>query len=521
MRMSPEEIIKKIWPKVRRKHLFPELPIPKVSDGRENVALEMKNKQITINTAFYDKIAHKIDVEEVVEALLDHGISHYTYCPWDFHTHLRLFREAKRILKEKERAKRAAGLFMDVVADTYCVKGKKTPLPELYKHLDKGKVDEVITSLYQRIWGLDLCAKEEEEVVRRLARIPYLDKKQWDKSIQKFTRVIKVLLEVEEEEDRQEGSQSNPMGEHGLDGYTLEEIDQGLRNFANQNVGLKEFKETFEDFKDELKEVGYGMEGGMGRGEGNPLDADLIYYMKLAESYSIPIKKLPIEKRGFLNPHSHCPWEIGRPFQDVDVWTSFGKIMPGITQTWNKIEGSTFGERESVPDCIIIIDSSGSMTNPRKNVSYAVLGAACASDAYLRNDAKVAVYNFSDAPMGGKAILNFSAERAKIYGVLCKYFGGGTALNLNELDPLLDSAKEPDIFIITDMKITNLGKVIGYFNNINNRITAVYIGENTYALRFREAMEKKKNMSFYNVTRKEDIPKIVLGKIKEYFRGNL
>jgi len=195
--------------------------------------------------------------------------------------------------------------------------------------------------------------------------------------------------------------------------------------------------------------------------------------------------------------------------------------MPGITQTWNKIEGSTFGERESVPDCIIIIDSSGSMTNPRKNLSYAVLGAACASDAYLRNDAKVAVYNFSDAPMGGKAILNFTSERDKIYGVLCKYFGGGTAFNLNELDPLLEAAKEPDIFVITDMKITNLGKVIGYFNNINNRVTAVYIGENTYALRFREAMEKKKNMSFYNVTKKEDIPRIVLGKIKEYFRGNL
>jgi hypothetical protein len=518
---TPEEIIKRIWSRVRTKHLFPELPIPKVSEGEGNVALEMKSKQITINTAFSDKIAQKMDMEDVVEALLDHGISHYTYCPWDFHTHLRLFTEAKRVIKDKERAKRAAGLFMDVVADTYCVKRRKTPLPDLYKHLEGGKVEEVITSLYQRIWGVDLRAKEDEEVVRRLARIPYLDKKQWDKSIQKFTRVIKALLELQEEQDRQEDSQANPMGEHGLDGYTLEEIDRGLRDFANQNVGLKEFKETFEDFKDELKEVGYGMEGGMGRGEGSPLDADLIYYMKLAENYSIPIKKVPMEKRGFLNPHSHSPWEIGRPFQDVDVWTSFGKIMPGITQTWNKIEGSTFGEKESVPDCIIIIDSSGSMTNPRKNLSYAVLGAACASDAYLRNDAQVAVYNFSDAPMGGKAILDFTSNRTKIYQVLCKYFGGGTALNLNELDPLLEASKKPDIFIITDMKITNLGKVIGYLNTIDNRITAVYIGENTYALRFREAMEGKKNVSFYNVTKKEDIPKIVLGKIREYFRGNL
>ena len=48
------------------------------------------------------------------------------------------------------------------------------------------------------------------------------------------------------------------------------------------------------------------------------------------------------------------------------------------------------------------------MINPRKNMSYAVLGAACAADAYLRNQSKVAVYNFSDAPMGGKEVLGYT-----------------------------------------------------------------------------------------------------------------
>ena len=82
---------------------------------------------------------------------------------------------------------------------------------------------------------------------------------------------------------------------------------------------------------------------------------------------------------------------------------------------------------EGTPDCLIAIDSSGSMINPRKSLSYAVLGAACATNAYLQNDSKVAVYNFSDAPMGGKDILNYTDRREDIYRVLCKYFGGGTA----------------------------------------------------------------------------------------------
>jgi hypothetical protein len=259
------------------------------------------------------------------------------------------------------------------------------------------------------------------------------------------------------------------------------------------------------------------MEGGMGRGRGVPLDADVLFYMKLAENYSIPLKKLPLEKKGSLHPHSHSPWEVGSPFQDVDIWTSFGKVMPGLTQIWKKKEGKGKGKIEGAPDCLIAIDSSGSMINPRKNLSYAVLGAACAANAYLRNDSKVAIYNFSDAPMGGKDILNYTNKQEEIYRVLCKYFGGGTALDLEDLIPLIQGKKNLDLFIITDMKITNLEALITFFGQIQNRITAVHIGENPYAARFEKAVEKKKNINIFTVKKKEDIPHIVLGRIMEYF----
>jgi hypothetical protein len=273
-----------------------------------------------------------------------------------------------------------------------------------------------------------------------------------------------------------------------------------------------------EDLADELKEAGYSMEGGMGRGRGSPLDADVLFYMKLAENYSLPVRKTIVDKKGSLHPHSHSPWEIGSPYHDVDVWTSFGKIMPGITQIWKKREGKGRGKVEGVPDCLIAVDSSGSMINPRKSLSYAVLGAACAADAYLRNDSRVAVYNFSDAPMGGKEVLDYTKKREMIYRSLCKYFGGGTALDLEDLIPLVQRSKNLDLFVITDMKITNLETLIGYFAQINNRITAVHIGENPYTARFEKAAESKKNISLFAVKRKEDIPNIVLGKIKEYFR---
>jgi hypothetical protein len=531
-----QTIIEEIWPRLKKKHLYPEIPTPKMGaisnstsdeeEQDEGVGLEMKEKQITINSAFVSQLKGRMGEEQVIEALLDHGIAHYTFCPWDVHTHLMLYAEAKKVMGEKELAKQVANYFIDVAADTYCVKKRFTEIPKLHRYLKKGEVKKVIASLYEKIWGVDLgipnvrmTKKGHDEVVRRLARIPYLDRSRWGESVKKFARSLKPLLieEQKEQESRGGKGETNPQGDHDLSHYSLEEIDQGLRDFAKKTLGLPEFKDIIDDFSEELNESGYDMEGGMGRGQGTPIDADVLFYMKLAESYSIPLKKVSFEEKGSLHPHSHFPWEVGSPFHDLDIWTSFGKIMPGITQIWKKREGKGRGKIERTPDCLIVIDSSGSMINPRKNLSYAVLGAACATDAYLRNDAKVAVYNFSDAPMGGRELLDYTNKRERIYQVLCKYFGGGTALDLEDVVPLTRERKNLNLFIITDMKITNLEALISFFGQIQNRITAVHIGENPYASRFQKAVEKRKNINIFSVKRKEDIPYIVLGKINEYF----
>jgi hypothetical protein len=83
--------------------------------------------------------------------------------------------------------------------------------------------------------------------------------------------------------------------------------------------------------------------------------------------------------------------------------------------------------------------------------------------------------------------------------------------------PLIQGKKKLDLFIITDMKITNLEGLIGFFGQIQNRVTAVHIGDNPYAARFERAFERRKNISIYTVKRTEDIPHIVLGSIRDYF----
>jgi uncharacterized protein with von Willebrand factor type A (vWA) domain len=508
-----DDTLKDIWARVRKQHLFPELPAPMYAPGELRVGLDIRKKNISISKAFVGDMSHKLEPEEILEGLLDHAVSHYLYCPWDFSTHLRLYREAKRVLGDKEMAQKATDYFMDVVADTHCVSQKDTPLPKIYRHLNRGTLDEAIHALFQKIWGVDLGVAGHEEVSRKLSRLPYLDRRRWKESIKRFTKVIQSLMEMEKHSG--DLNSPNPMGSHKLEQYSSQEIERGLKELAHDSAEPTEFKEIVRDFEEEILAASELAQEVMGLGPGRSLNADVLYYMKLAENYLLPIRKRPMEKSGSLYPHHHVPWEVGRPYQDIDPWTSFGKIMPGITQTWQRHEGEVFGHDEGIPNCILIIDSSGSMTDPSKKLSYAVLGAACACDAYLRNDAQVAVYNFSDADAGSRKVLPYSGNRKVAYRALCHYFGGGTRLRVEDIE-FLQTEKVPDIFLITDMQITNLHTLIQYFNECANRVTAVHIGNNKDVQRFRHSMSLHKNIAIYAVEKKADIPRIVLGKIWEY-----
>jgi hypothetical protein len=508
-----DDILKQTWPKVRKRHFYPELPIPRIAEGEDRVALEMKGKTIILSMSFINEISQWMDTPLVLEGLLDHAISHYIYCPWDFSTHLMLYMEAKSVIHDTSMAKKIADSFMDVVADTYCVARIKTPLPQLYRHIKKDSLDEVICALYQKIWGKNLGVEKFEGLATRLSHIPYLDRSKWPDSIRRFALVIQEVLE--EESMDKEIENPNRMGNHDLGQYPPQQIEQGLKNLASQTASPIEFDEILQDIQDELSK-GLKKKGQkIGRGKGKDGDANILYYMKLAMGYALPIRKRPMEKSGSLYPHHHVPWEAGKPFYDIDPWKSFGKLMPGLTKSWQRIEGEVYGHEYGTPDCMVIIDSSASMVDPQEKDSHAVLGAACAVDAYLRNGASVAVYNFGDAAAGEELILPYARNRKKIYKALCHYFGGGTQLFLKNIQAI-QTDRLPDIFLITDMQITNLERLVQYFNDCKNRITAVHIGKNKHTDSFRQKMAPQQNIKIYGVENLKDIPEIVLGKVQEY-----
>lgn len=512
--MDWQQVIAELWPEVRRKHLWPELPVPLAQAIDTPVAMHMRDKQITLNVGTCGTLSEYLSPRTIVEALLDHGVSHYTRCPWDLGTHLQLYAAAKAELGRKSLARLATDTFIDVVANTYCIKELQTPLPEVYRHLGGGALEGAIAALYTQIWGIDVQGSGDPVLVRRLARIPYLDRQQWTHSLRRFAQLLQPLFE---EQGRQKQASPPAMGHHSLERYSPDELVQGLQAFARHVQDIQQFRDTVQDFADELMALGYGDQG-MGLGLGPLLDADVLYYMQLAQAYRLPLRGIPMACSGVVEPYSHAPWEVSQPLQDLDIWTSFGKILPGLSQTWTRRQGALYGRREGVPDGIIVIDSSGSMTNPRESLSYAVLGAACVAEAYLRHEAQIAVYNFSDARMGGKTVLPFSADRQAIYRGLCVYHGGGTSLRLRDLEDLRRTAgMTPDILLITDMQLTNLEEVIDYLAAVEGRMTVIHIGENTSTERFRRATSQHPRLQLFTVLNTQDIPAIALGQVRHYF----
>ncbi len=507
-----QELLEQLWPEVRRRHLYPELPLPRFDNSCSKVAMEIRDKQIILSVNFIREMSQLLPTDTVLQALLDHGISHYTCCPWDLSTHLRLYARAKKILEDNDLARKATDIFMDVVADTHAVRETNSAIPQLYSGIARTPLEAVIFSLYERIWGVDLRACGDQDAVRRLTTIPYLDRRRWLSSLTRFIRGIRPLLEEADNDSPDEQAQ---MGRHGFQQYGPEEIERALREFAREAESPGEFADVFEDLQNELEVPNQDTAEDMGLGAGTPTDANRLYYMKLAENYALPLRKVPMRDSGNLHPYSHRPWEVCQPVQDLDPWSSFGKYLPGITQVWERREGLIYGKKEKTPNCLVIIDSSGSMVDPRTHLSYAVLGGGCAADSYLRHDASVAVYNFSDAPAGGREYLPFTRSRPLVYKVICRYFGGGTALNLDEISSITQE-NETDIFLITDMQITNLDQTISRFSRLKSRVTAVHVGKKSGALRFIKASVKNQNISVFGVNDADDIPRIVLGSVRDY-----
>ena len=520
---DPEILLADTWKIVRKRFFYPECPEPKILEFSSSwPAMRIKKRRILINARFLNNHNHTIPVSDMLEVILTHGLAHHAVCPWDLRTHVLLFSEAAKTIQDPSYARFVTDLFLDIVVDYHCFLHRWDKTHHILKAIGPRNPHlEVKLSIYSIAWNIASVPADtvlSKTTIEYLADIDYLDKSRWFRNIRKFTRALRAnlprLLPT--------GSTlPEPlMGFHDMETFGSTEFSESFRTLAQDLENPATFASIFSKVKDAYGQSQNGdSKRQMGRGLGYETKVNPFFYMSLAEKYRMQVRKRDIRKDGSLYPFSHEKWSVSDPFYDIDIWNSMGRILPTITVKWKKREGEIHCYQEKVPDCMILIDSSGSMPNPSQKLSYAVLGASCAADAYLREGSRVSVYNFSDAPAGNKKLLLNSRNRMEIYEALCTYFGGGTAIEVRLLAEVIND-KELDIFLITDMEITNLEHLIRLFTSLEKvRVTAVYIGEKKGVERFQQAARKMKNVSVYGIKEPKDIMKIVLGQIRKYIHS--
>jgi hypothetical protein len=513
------EIINKIWPGILHKHFYPSLPKPVVAEewGGKKMDLaayiDMIDKQLVINPKFCDYIAKKMPLEDALSALLDHEIVEYRL---GLEKYLILYSNVKDIIQDVAKAKKATDLFIDTVVNTFCVKEYKedTKIPDLFKNTDKDVAREIVGAACQLVWKRDLGIKFKDEyleVVGQLAHLPYLREEEWESNAKEFAVLIEPYLIDLPSPPARKGRAKNPFGAHGIKGYTDEEKENVLKRLEKK-LGKSKTKEIAADFGElqkiweKMRKAEQRASGGVGRGTGHSIGVDLEFYEQLAKRYKVSI---PLVKTGALYPTSIMDWDVDKSIDRIDMFASFGEVMPGISQMYKREEGEP---EKQLRDLLNIIDSSSSTPKPGnkfKTASLLYTYAISMKNAYIDAGSYVAALNHSDALAGGQIVVNLTRDGGALRKAFQIYLTGGTTLDIKTVDRFARDGL--DISWATDLQIDNFNEVAEYFKKINNRVRIAHLGteESVYnARKFAKFIGNKPNITIHRLDKLADIRKI-------------
>jgi hypothetical protein len=459
----------------RVKTKFGHIPLKSVcfSDDIPTAAIDMESFRIKVNPEFVQKMG--MDFGEALEGILDHEVGHYMFHPYSL----------KRVILEHAAVRNienGPGLraFYDDVNDNLRVivsKGEKTNIPDVYRSLPaESRVEKVLLSLYQDLTGRDFGMHEEldeesAEALEGLKSINFLnynpetdsvefvkeDGRKNTRDVKSFCRILGPLYE----KDVQDGNTpDNKLGNSPSPGdYSGKQIRKALKELIESGeLTPEQAKDLIKEFRDKMDEGGFP--GGK-YSDAPELFADRFVYESLALKYSIELKQTPIVSSDGTYPTRHEKFEVGDDMSALDLFNSYGRVLPGLSNKWVKEEIEYHGDKESTPDLMILLDDSGSMPHPLENISNAVLSSFVIAREYLKNGAEVGIARFSDRT----TTQEFTDNKYKVLDELLRFKkGDDTVIDLNKVKELAESNNVHDYVLITDGQINNRNAVIQFLN---------------------------------------------------------
>lgn len=467
------------------------------------------------------EIMEKLGMQNL-EAVCVYQLLHYALAPFDIRTSLRLIASGKLALEEVkdkgrmvtfEEARSIQRLFCDMVNVTYAARnGMKEEMISLYHALDRAKglraskMWKFVLGCFEEMWGCPnaLVGKLQHEmredarcVSRRFLEKPFAASG-WEQKMRFLVGYLHKYYDKPEEMDK------SRIMDHGIDEMRGRAPEEILRSLAHE-MGMQDFKEL----------VG-------GIGAGGESEALVWYYRDLSRRYEVRFRSV-LSEAGEEAPHAPLAWGMGDPFEHLDLpytlYTS-GKAVPTLTtKQWEKTRLDVVSKRKTPPDVIIILDASGSMTNPTTEVANAVLAGFVMARSAGNLGAKVGLVVYSDQQRS--LVVKPSWEIRKVEQGLVTYYGGGTVFPVRELLNLsgIEPHRAKHFCLISDAEITNLSEAAYYLGEAlqvhPDNSGSVFLVDQEYS----EKAEAIRDAGYeiFPVSRGEDLIRIIAGKAQELY----
>ncbi len=502
-----EDLVKRLFKKARKDLLYPPILKVELADIELSDIDFSGRLKILIGKKVLEKLSH-----DALIGIFHHELNHWVRHPFDAKTIIL----ENHYLGDIQNRTIIRNLYDDVVVTLDLLINKELrEIVNFYRETPPlSKSDKVLRAFYNKITGLDFGDFYLEpyliDKITTLLDIDFLNTTPTflKSNIRKFASIMKDIVEKE---------MSLPFSAISLNALNPHDIRKSLINLAKE-LTLEEFRLIVDDL---TKENACGVSPGNKYIINEFKMPDIKWYETRAMDYMIYIKS--IFRDDSLYPHEIKDFEIEESFDLYNPIESYGMLIPGVAKKFT-LEGFE-GNGNAIPsESLIIIDSSGSMTNPNINFSYAVLSAFCIARNYLENGSKVGVINFSDRNIN----LLPTKEKHEIYETLKIYQGGGTTLHIEDFLKYLEAGdlkekKEMDYIFITDSGIHNIEELLDKLKKIKGRITFLWI-KSGKPFNERFQIIKKTlphSVTFVEVKDEKDLPKIAVGEaFKEYAESN-
>ncbi len=237
------------------------------------------------------------------------------------------------------------------------------------------------------------------------------------------------------------------------------------------------------------------------------------------------------QKEGGAIPVYPIKWRLGDELEKLDpVQTLITSpvIIPNITtKQWVYHKGPGIDVIQQLPDLMIVLDSSGSMTwnFNKKSVSgryhISLLASFAAMQYAIQQGAFISVINFSERCR----FVEWTNNQYELEQTLLSYQGSGTILPSEKMLQIAKKATRPScILVITDFEISNWDQAYADFMKLlalGNKIICFFIGGREHDLETEELKRlQQMGTKFYCIAKQRDLIGLVVREIHNTYHPN-